>query len=157
MLFRGIFVEDPRNIICTKLQNIWFLKFQPIRKKNYPWHQKNKFQIKTKWEISVKSFTNIICTRIQNFGFPEEKRSTSSLYKGRHVHLFRFQANQSFLLILNAVCIATNINFIVFKLTGLGDSTIRSIVQTEKHNTCISKKTQNIQLFRENKSWKSSV
>ena len=46
MLFRGIFVEDPRNIICTKLQNIWFLKFQPIRKKNYPWHQKNKFQIK---------------------------------------------------------------------------------------------------------------
>jgi hypothetical protein len=39
----------------------------------------------------------------KTFRFSEEKRNASSLYKGRHAHLFRFQANQSFLLILNAV------------------------------------------------------
>ena len=44
--------------------------------------------------------------------------------------LFRLRANQSFLLVLNVMCIAANTNCIVFKLTRLGDSTIRSIVQT---------------------------
>jgi hypothetical protein len=72
----GIFVEDPTNIICTKLQNILSCSFGVQKKKKKKKHLKTKYCSrgpcilhKMKCRISVEDITNIICDRCKQIEF----------------------------------------------------------------------------------------